>query len=262
MNTRPSARRHLRTHRPGPIAGTRVYVLDAKAAPGPAGRGGRAVHRRRRPGPRLSEPAGADRPALRGRPRSARRAPGSYRNRRPGCAGRPAATWCFAGRADDQVKLRGFPDRAGRGGGGARRTPGREPGKSWSSARTGPAVKRLVAYAVAGRRCAPGPRRAAKPRGRRAPGLHGSPQPSSCCPPLPLSGSGKGGPPGRCRPRNSTAPPASRPPRTERENACSATCSPRCSGRRGSASTTGSSSWAATRSSRSSWSPAHGRLGW
>ena len=51
-----------------PIANTRVYVLDAHAAAGAGGRGGRAVHRRRRAGARLPRPARADGRALRRRP--------------------------------------------------------------------------------------------------------------------------------------------------------------------------------------------------
>ena len=91
-----------------PIANTRIYVLDAHGEPVPVGRGGRAVHRRRGRGARLSEPAGADGGAVRGR--SVQRA-----SRARGCTGR--ATWArwlpdgnleFLGRNDYQVKIRGF----------------------------------------------------------------------------------------------------------------------------------------------------------
>ena len=65
-----------------------LYVLDAHAAAGAAGRARRAVHRRRGRGARLPRPPGAHRRALRPRPlrRRARRAP--LPHRRPGALSR------------------------------------------------------------------------------------------------------------------------------------------------------------------------------
>ena len=51
----------------GPIANTRVYVLDSHAEPGARRRAGGALHRGRRAGARLSRPPGAHRRALRAR---------------------------------------------------------------------------------------------------------------------------------------------------------------------------------------------------
>ena len=66
-----------------PIANTVCRVLDAAGGLAPVGVPGRAVHRRRRRGPRLPRPPGADRGAVRGRPVRCRRggciAPGTWR---------------------------------------------------------------------------------------------------------------------------------------------------------------------------------------
>ena len=51
-----------------PIANTSAYVLDRELEPTPVGRSGRALHRRRRRRPWLSEPTRADRRALRPQP--------------------------------------------------------------------------------------------------------------------------------------------------------------------------------------------------
>ena len=84
----------------------RSYVVDERG-PARARRGaGRAVHRRRGPGPGLSRPPGADGRALRDRPFAA---PGA-RCTAPGtsCAGWPEGDLEFLGRMDPQVKVRGF----------------------------------------------------------------------------------------------------------------------------------------------------------
>ena len=67
----------------------------------------RAVHRRRRAGPRLPRPAGPDRRAV--RPRPVRPAPGARLYRTGDLAGcRPTARLEFLGRTDHQVKIRGY----------------------------------------------------------------------------------------------------------------------------------------------------------
>ena len=104
------ATRKDRRHAPigRPIANTRIYVLDGQGEPVPVGVAGETVHRRRRGGAGLSEPAGADGGAVRA---------GSVQCRRPerGCTGRAiwggggrTGTIEFLGRNDDQVKIRGF----------------------------------------------------------------------------------------------------------------------------------------------------------
>ena len=71
-----------------PIANTQLYVLDAAPAAGARGRARRALHRRRRPRPRLPGPAGADRRALRARPVRRRAGRAAVPHRRPGALAR------------------------------------------------------------------------------------------------------------------------------------------------------------------------------
>ena len=129
----------------GPAGPQHPAVRPRRVAEPRAGRGGgRALHRRRAAGPRLRPAAGADGGAVHRRPVRRRRV-AAVPDRRPG----PVAAGGqleFLGRADDQVKVRGFriepgeveavlaghPRRAGR------RGAGRRPGR--------PA--RLVAYLV------------------------------------------------------------------------------------------------------------------
>ena len=90
-----------------PIANTRVYVLDDGLQPVPAGVAGELYIARRGAGARLPRAAGADRGAVRPRPvrpagRAACTAPATWR------AGARTAVLEFLGRADCQVKLRGF----------------------------------------------------------------------------------------------------------------------------------------------------------
>nr|WP_308210110.1 amino acid adenylation domain-containing protein [Actinomadura madurae] len=82
----------------------RLYVLDARLRPVPARRHRGAVRGRGRAGPRLPEPAGPERRALRGLPARAGR---MYRT---GDLARwlPDGTLEYRGRADQQVQLRGF----------------------------------------------------------------------------------------------------------------------------------------------------------
>ena len=113
----PSARGPAGRRRPPigrPIANTRMYVLDARAAPGAGRRAGRAVRGRRRSGARLPDRPGLTAERFVADPFGARRAARMYRT---GDLVRWTAdgSWSSSGRADDQVKIRGLPDRAGRG---------------------------------------------------------------------------------------------------------------------------------------------------
>ena len=120
-----------------PIANIRVLVLDAGRRAGAGRRGGRALHRRGRRGPRLPGPAGPHRrPVRAGRVRPARRAP--LPHRRPGPVARRTEPGVPRPARPPGQGQRGT-DRAGRGRGGARRPPGR-PRRRWWSAHTDPAV--------------------------------------------------------------------------------------------------------------------------
>ncbi len=81
-------------------------MLDESLRPVPPGTGGRAVHRGQRTGARLSQPVRDDRGDVRGRPGSGRPAAGCTARATGAAGGRTAS--CSWGRADGQVKLRGF----------------------------------------------------------------------------------------------------------------------------------------------------------
>ena len=101
--------RHRRTPscRSAGRSGTRRCLRARRApAPGAGRRPRRAVPRRRPAGPRLPQPSGADRGAVRRRPvrppGTGCTAPATWR------AGTPEGDLEFLGRTDDQVKIRGF----------------------------------------------------------------------------------------------------------------------------------------------------------
>ena len=111
--SRARARRACRRMRSLPIGrALRQHAKSTCSTPTlPAGadrRARRAVHRRRRPGARLSESAGPDGRAVRSAPvrGAARRA--AVPDRRPRALSAPTATSSSSGGIDDQVKLRGF----------------------------------------------------------------------------------------------------------------------------------------------------------
>ena len=181
-----------------PLSNQRCYVLDARWQDCPDGVTGRAVHRRHRRRQRLPGRPGTHRRALRRPPATGERL---YRT---GDLGRylPDGNIEFLGRQDNQVKIRGPPDRARRGRGGPRRRPaGRERGR-------GP--ERCVALGpAAGRvRGAGRPDRGPRQRTRRPP----SPGP----PPLPPSRPRRGST-GRSTPTTSGGSTTSR---------CCACCTP------------------------------------
>ena len=229
---------------------TRAYVLDAALQARAAGGAGRAVHGGRRPGPRLPEPAGADRRAVRRLTRSG--SPGS------GCtgpatwsAGTTDGSWSTWAALDDQVKMRGFRIELGRDRGGAGRAPGRGAEPSSWPARTAPATPpgRL-------RRRPDGadPRRAAALGSRRR-------CPSTWCPAafvvldaLPLNRQRQARPRGAARARLSAGGRRRPRPAHAREEHPVRGCSPRSSAWSGSASTTTSSTSAATRCWPPAWS--------
>ena len=168
---------------------------------------GRAVHRRRRAGARVSQPARADGGAV--HPESLRRRPGARLYRTGDLVRyRPDGNLEFLGRIDDQVKLRGFPHRAGRD----RGRPGPAPGVQEAAVvarEDTPGDKRLVAYVV--------PSPAGRERRRPAPALRASCPTTWCLPlfvalaALPLNAQRQGGPP--CTARAGRPPAGGRPRR-------------------------------------------------
>ena len=185
---------HCRPRRPaGPGADRRarsrtpaLYVLDRAAAAGAGRRARRAVHRRRRAGPRLPRPARPDRRAVRRRPV---RPPGARLYRTGDLARwRPDGALEFLGRIDHQVKLRGFRIELGEIEAALREQPGvREAAVVVREDR--PGDQRLVAYVVGGADADPAALRA---------GAEGSRCPTTWCPPpsssldaLPLTPNGK-----------------------------------------------------------------------
>ena len=123
-----------------PLPGVRAYVLDEALTRTVRRRARRAVHRRRRPGPRLPRPAGPDRRAVRRRPVRRGRgsgctAPATWSGSAPG---RQAATSWAAPTTRSRSAATGSSSRRSRprcrppGRGGRRRprraAPGRAPG--------------------------------------------------------------------------------------------------------------------------------------
>ena len=154
--TRPSPRRRApdgarrrsagRSPAPGPMCST------AAAAAGAGRRAGRAVPRRRRPGARLSRPAGADRRALRARSVPASRASASTAPA-TSCAAAAGRRARVPGPARPSGQGPRLPHRAGRDRGGARRASGGARGRGGGARRgLGPAARRLGRRAGTGGR--------------------------------------------------------------------------------------------------------------
>ena len=240
-----------------PIANAGGHVLDAAAAAAvPVGVPGRALHRRRRPRPRLPGPARPDRRALRPRPvrRRAGRAP--LPHRRPGALAARTATWSSSGRIDDQVKIRGFRIEPGEIEAACSPIPAsreavvlarprqeRATGGSWPTRGVGDARRRRRA-----RRDASGGARAFLRQRCRTTWCR---PPSSLLDALPLTTQRQGGPQGAARPgRRAQRAGADRTsaPRTPAEEVLAEIWRAGARPSTGSASTTTSSSSAATRS--------------
>ena len=226
-----------------PIAGTRAYVLDARLRAG-AGRACRAsCTSAARPGPRLPRPAGPDRRAL--RPRSVRRRAGraALPHRRPGAlaAGRRARVPRPARPPGQGPRL---PHRAGRDRGRARwRIPGvREARGAWRAASGGwsPTSCRRGGRRRSCASCAL--RCAARCRTYMVPAAFVRPAGAAA------DAQRQGGPQGAARARRRGAAGASRQRRRGRRwRSCWPGSGPRCWASSGSAPTTTSSRWAATR---------------
>ena len=92
-----------------PVWNTRVYVLDARLRPAPAGCRGRALPGRRPAGPRLCGRGRISPPTASSPIRSPVEPTGDadVPHRRPGACGTPTANCEYLGRTDFQVKLRG-----------------------------------------------------------------------------------------------------------------------------------------------------------
>ena len=96
-----------------------LYVLDEQLEPVPVGVAGRAVCGRRGTGARLSAAAGADGGAVCAAPVQRRWRSAVVPDGRPGPVSGSDGELEYLGRADEQVKIRGLPDRVGRDRGGA-----------------------------------------------------------------------------------------------------------------------------------------------
>ena len=131
-----------------PVANARLYVLDAVRQPAARRRAGRAVHRRRRRGPRLPGPRRRSRPSG-SSPIPFAGSPGArlYRIGRPGAlaAGRRAGLPGAGGLPGEDPRL---PHRAGRGRGGAARARRRGGRRRRGPRGRGAGAARLVAYVV------------------------------------------------------------------------------------------------------------------
>ena len=211
-----------------PLANHRILLVDADVRPVPAGDAGRGADRRRRPGSRLSRPAGPDRGAVRPRPVLRRAGRPALPHRRPGglAAGRATAV-----PRPDRPAGQG-PRPAGgarRGRGGAGRAPGRSGRRAVVAGRrsgrhrtgrrrgadavaAGRRAGRVPPAAGAGRDGAPGgapagrSSRSPRPASATRRGSPNSPRPASPCRPAAGQRAAAAGPPGptACRPPGST----------------------------------------------------------
>ena len=231
-----------------PLAGHPGLRARPRLRAAAAGRARRALPGRRRPGPRLSRPAGADRRALRARPASRRAGRAALPHRRPRAlaAGRRARVSGPHRPSGQDPRL---PHRAGRGRGRAARATRRCARRPWWRAGR---RRRQAPGGVRG----PGPVRRRTPRCARicASGCPSTwcPSPFVVLPALPLTPNGKVDrkalPRARRRPRA-----GSDGARARRSRRCSPGSGPSCWGGAGRGAATTSSSSAATRCSRPAW---------